>query len=88
MILGSGKGENRHIRLGQGVPTSRERAGGPVFGCALCPGFVFFVCSGLRAECVVLWGAFVEGQCLGRGHWLYSQRTQGPLFEGVLLPCA
>lgn len=87
-ILGSGKGEKKHIRLGHGVPAFRERAGGPVFGCTLCPGSVFLVCSGLRAECVVIWGAFMESQCLGRGHWSYRQQTQGLCLREVLLLCA
>lgn len=56
-------------------------------GCALCPGFTSLVCSGLKAEGVVIWGALVEGQCPERGQWPDGQQTQAPLRE-VSLPSA
>lgn len=84
-ILGSAKGENRCIRLGQCVLTSKERAGGPVFGCTLCPRPVY---SGLRAECGVIWDASwrVSAWEEGMGHMGSKHRVL--CLRAILLPCA
>lgn len=87
-ILGSAKGETRCIRLGQGVLTSRERAGGPVFGCTLCPGPASLVYSGLRAECVVIWDASWRVSAWEEGIGRMGSKHRVLCLRAILLPWA
>lgn len=87
-ILGSGKGENRLIRLGQGVSISRGSRE-TCFWC-LCPvSTSLIVCPALRAECVVVCGTFIGVRAWEQGPWSRRQQTQGLLFEeNFVVMCA